>query len=96
MKFLRTPSADCPRLYIIYNTTQHYYNTIVNIIMLLFVRKINLEQEHKVKRENFDFRLFRKNTSDLNTGNIWFKKDKLKPLVASTCIVMHSSDNIRK
>jgi hypothetical protein len=69
--------------------------------MLLFVRKTrkpqeNSVQEHKVKRENFDFRLFRKNASDLNTDDIWWKKDKLKPLVASTCIVLHSSVDIRK
>jgi hypothetical protein len=69
--------------------------------MLLFVRKTqkpqeNLEQEHEVKRENFNFPLFRKNTSDLNTGDIWWKKDKLKPLVASCCIVLHSAVNIRK
>jgi hypothetical protein len=47
--------------------------------MLLFARKTrkpqeNSIQEHKVKRENFDFRLFRKITSDLNTGDIWWKK----------------------
>jgi hypothetical protein len=69
--------------------------------MLLFARKTqklqeNSVQEHEVKRENFDFRLFRKNTSDLNTGDIWWKKDKVKPLVVSSCIVLHSSVNIRK
>jgi hypothetical protein len=60
--------------------------------MLLFARKTsktqeNLVQEHEVTCENFDFPLFRKNTSNLNTGDIWWKKDKLKPLVASSCIV---------
>jgi hypothetical protein len=69
--------------------------------MLLYARKTwkpqeNSVQEHEVKRENFDFHLLRKNASNLNTGNIWWKKDKLKPLVASSCIVLHSSVNIRK
>jgi hypothetical protein len=69
--------------------------------MLLFARKTrkpqeNSVQEHEVKHENFNFPLFRKNSSDLNTGDIWWNKDKLKPLVQSFCIVLHSSVNIRK
>jgi hypothetical protein len=47
--------------------------------MLLFARKTrkpqeNSVQENEVKREIFDFSLFRKNASDLNAGDIWWKK----------------------